>query len=53
MNIQARDIIGLSTLMVCFGLIAIGKNSYLYPIVTLIVGYYFSKRVYEERNNNK
>jgi hypothetical protein len=43
-RIYARDIIAGIVIVGSFVLIAMGKNSYLYPIVTLICGYYFAKR---------
>jgi len=43
-TIYARDIIAGIVIVGSFILIAMGKNSYLYPIVTLICGYYFAKR---------
>jgi hypothetical protein len=43
-KIYAKDIIAGIVIVGSFVLIALGKNSYLYPIVTLICGYYFAKR---------
>jgi hypothetical protein len=50
-KITPRDIIALVVIAFCFVLISLGIDSYLYPIVTLVVGYYFSKR-YEEIKNS-
>ena len=50
-NLMARDVIAIILIIAIMGLIALGKNSFLYPILTLVVGYYFSKRVYEENNS--
>ena len=47
-RISARDIVAFLVITGIFVLIAMGKNSYLYPTLALIIGYYFSKRVYEE-----
>ena len=49
-RIQPRDIIALVVLIACFILKAIGINTYLDLVIAVIIGYYFSKRVYEERN---
>ena len=49
-RIYARDVIAAMLLVGCFYLISLGYNSWLHGLVALIVGYYFSKRVYEEQN---
>ena len=48
MKIQARDIIALVVLIGCFWLLSLGVDSFVAAITTAIIGYYFSKRVYEE-----
>ena len=52
-TLQARDIVAFLLIIGIVILIAMGYNSYLYPLLTLIVGYYFSKRVYEENGRSK
>jgi hypothetical protein len=52
-KIYPRDIIAIIVLMFCFTLLAMGKDSFVSATTTLIIGYYFSKRVYEEKNVNK
>lgn len=47
-TIHTRDIIAALCLAAGFWLISKGINSYVTAIITLIVGYYFSKRVFEE-----
>jgi len=47
-----RDLIAILILTACFILIGMGVDSFVTAITTLIVGYYFSKRVYEEKNPN-
>jgi len=47
-TIHARDIIAGICLVAGFVLIARGVDSYVTAMMTLIVGYYFSKRVFEE-----
>lgn len=49
-TIYPRDIIAVLALTACFILIGIGKNSFVSAITVAIIGYYFSKRVYEENN---
>jgi len=51
--IYARDIIAGLLIIGIFVAITLGYNSHLYPILAVIVGYYFSKRVYEEKNGVK
>jgi len=54
MKFQARDVIALIVLTFCFILLYLGVDSFVTAITTMIIGYYFSKRVYEEKslNNN-
>lgn len=47
---QPRDVIAVIVLIICFGLIANGHDGWLAGITAAIVGYYFSKRTFEERN---
>jgi len=51
-KIYPRDIIALITLIACFVLIALGINHVVSGIAIMIITYYFSKRVYEEKNPN-
>lgn len=48
-TIHARDIIAVVVLAFCFFLLYQGVDSFVTAITTLIIGYYFSKRVYEEK----
>ena len=50
---QPRDVIALITLVVIFTLIGLGHDGWLQGIGAVIIGYYFSKRVYEETNKKK
>ncbi len=50
MKIQPRDVIALISLMACFILIYKGINGIVSAVTVAIIGYYFSKRVYEEKN---
>ena len=52
MKIYFKDIIALVSLIACFILIALGINSIVSGIAIMIITYYFSKRVYEEKNPN-
>ena len=52
MRFQARDIIALVVLTFCFVLLYLGVDSFVTAITTMIIGYYFSKRVYEEKTLN-
>lgn len=49
-KIQPRDVIALVILIAIFILIAFGFDGWLQGIGAVIIGYYFSKRVYEEKN---
>lgn len=51
-KIYPRDIIALVVLIACFILIGFGINSIVSGIAIMVITYYFSKRVYEERNPN-
>ena len=51
MKIQFRDIVALVVLAGCGFLLYKGIDSFVTAITTCIIGYYFSKRVYEEKNN--
>ena len=50
MKIYFKDIIALVSLIACFILIALGINSIVSGIAIMIITYYFSKRVYEEKH---
>lgn len=49
-TIYPRDIIAVLVLIAIFVLIGLGHNGWLQGIGAVIIGYYFSKRVYEENN---
>ncbi len=51
-KIYPKDIIAVICLIAGFILLGLGRDSYVTAMVTLILGYYFSKRVYEERTAN-
>ena len=48
MKFQSRDVVAIVVLIGCFILLAMGVDSFVSAITTMIIGYYFSKRVYEE-----
>jgi len=50
MKIYTRDIIAVLSLGAIFYLIATGHNGWLQGVGAVIIGYYFSKRTYEEIN---
>lgn len=50
-RIMPRDIIAVLVLAACFYLIATGHNGWIQGIAAVIIGYYFSKRVFEEKNS--
>ena len=47
-KIYARDVIAGLCLAAIFTLIGLGHNGWLQGVGAVIIGYYFSKRVYEE-----
>lgn len=49
-NIYWRDMVAVLVLCMCFYLILQGYNGFIQGIMAVIVGYYFSKRVFEEKN---
>ena len=51
-KIYPRDLIAFFVLAACFILIALGINHVVSGITIMIITYYFSKRVYEEKNPN-
>ena len=51
-KIYPKDIIALVSLIFCFVLIAMGINHVVSGIAIMIITYYFSKRIYEEKNPN-
>lgn len=53
MKIFFKDLMACVILAGCGFLLYKGIDSYVTAITTLIIGYYFSKRVYEEKNGNK
>ena len=52
MKIQTRDIIAVLVLGGCFYLLLKGVDSFVSAVTTAIIGYYFSKRVFEEEVKN-
>lgn len=53
MPIYPRDIIAVLVLAGCFYLLYLGIDSFVAATATAIIGYYFSKRVYEEKGGVK
>ena len=51
-KIYPRDIIAVITLIACFILMYFGINHVVSGIAIAIIAFYFSKRLYEERNPN-
>jgi len=51
-RVQPRDVIALVVLIAIFTLLVLGFDGWLQGIGAVIIGYYFSKRVYEEKNPN-
>jgi len=49
-TIYPRDIIAVLVLTAIFILISLGYDGWLQGVGAVIIGYYFSKRVYEENN---
>lgn len=49
-TIHPKDVIAGVVLVGIFILLAMGYNGWLQGIGAVIIGYYFSKRVYEENN---
>ena len=43
-NILPQDLIAMIVIIGIFILIAMGRNSYLYPMLTLILGYYYGHK---------
>lgn len=52
-TIYPRDVIAVICLIACFILIGLGINSFVQAAAILIIGYYFSKRVYEENHEEE
>ena len=50
MKIYSRDIIAIILLLGGFFLIFKGFDGFITAMMALVIGYYFSKRVYEEAN---
>ena len=53
MKIQARDIIAVLVLGGLFYCKLVGMDGLIDSMIALVIGYYFSKRVYEEVNAKK
>lgn len=51
-SIYPKDIIALISLIACFVLMYLGINHVVSGIAIMIVTYYFSKRIYEEKHPN-
>jgi|GEM_PF-4394886 len=51
MKIYMRDLIALAVIGGLFTCKILGMNGLIDASIALIVGYYFSKRVYEEQND--
>lgn len=49
-RVQPRDVVAVICLVAIFILLALGLDGWLQGIGAVIIGYYFSKRVYEEKN---
>jgi len=49
-KIYPRDIIAALALIAIFTLIGLGHDGWLQGVGAVIIGYYFSKRVYEENS---
>lgn len=53
-RIYARDVIAVILLLLAFtGKLVFGVDGSLNTLIALIAGYYFSKRVYEEKNREE
>ena len=52
-KIYPRDIIAFICLAAIFVLIGLGHNGWLQGIGAVIIGYYFSKRVWEESHEEE
>lgn len=50
MKISARDWIAALVLVLLFGSKFMGFNGVVDAMLALVIGYYFSKRVFEEKN---
>jgi len=50
-KVQPRDVIAVIVLAMLFTCKALGLNGLIDAAIALVIGYYFSKRVYEEKNN--
>lgn len=53
MKIQTRDIIAVLVLIALFVSKFYGMNGMIDGMIALVIGYYFSKRVYEETVKKK
>ena len=49
-RVMPRDIVAVVTLLGAFYLKSLGSNGTVSMVIAAIIGYYFSKRVFEERN---
>ena len=49
-KVQPRDIIAVIILLALFTCKLLGLNGTIDAAIALIIGYYFSKRVFEEKN---
>ena len=48
-KLTPKDLVAIIVLIACFILLYNGVDSFVTAITTAIIGYYFSKRVYEEK----
>jgi hypothetical protein len=53
MKVYARDVIAVVVLILLFHTKIRGYNGTVDAMIALVIGYYFSKRVYEEKNGGK
>ncbi len=52
-RLKPRDLIGAGALAYCLYLIGQGINHVVSGIAIMVVTHYFSKRIYEEKNEKK
>lgn len=53
MKVYMRDYIAVLVLLLLFGTKLAGFNGTVDAMIALVIGYYFSKRVYEEKGEKK
>ena len=52
MKVHMRDIIAIIVLVLLFGSKYFGFNGMIDAMIAAVIGYYFSKRVFEEKNGS-